>query len=258
VETRCGVFRLVRKGVGKMRIIASFRDQRLKPCDYERILSRLVLAANALRVAGLVPGNWSLQTQSSLTAESRRLDLRTARPEIASMLQREFRGLDHCSIGLVAKAGAHGMHTMACHVGSGDVPNMIEINLRGASDRSFEKYVEVMHVLALCYRPGYISVAPPEYEDVKLLDDRPGVGWILFLPRLIRPEQVQAAEAVVPFYEIRGDAISHRPFPRMIGTAVVSTVSAPLDTKCEPQMLRTYDIDRQLVATSLMPRYAGF
>jgi hypothetical protein len=254
-----------------MRISASFRDPQLTPSNYESILSRVTLATHALRVAGLVTGTWWLQTDHktlSATPPSAaritpsplitNLTLTAPRPLLTSAMQRAYRGMNHCVLTLVAESiGSDTQHTMVCHIDAGPAaaPSALEINLRGPIDGTAASYVEVVHALAMLYRPSYISVAPEDYDELKLLEDSPGAGWMLYLPRKIEPAQVESAEAVIPLYEFRFSSNPPAMLSQQLGTVLVSVMTSPLNTACVAHMLRSFEVEQQLAANGLLPKY---
>jgi len=41
----------------------------------------------------------------------------------------------------------------------------------------------------------YVEVSPPEYFEKRVFDDKPGVGWMVYVPKVVTVQQVPEARA---------------------------------------------------------------
>ncbi len=107
--------------------------------------------------------------------------------------------------------------------------------------------------IAACrlYRPICAWIWNPYYVYRPMFSDRPGVGWMLYLPRALTAQQVPEARLLVPV--MAGD---DRQVPQLIGTVIVSVTDEPFD-EANPEHARIANaIEIRLVDQDLLPRYA--
>lgn len=57
---------------------------------------------------------------------------------------------------------------------------------------------DIVATIAQLFDAQYISVAPRYYYEKQVFDDKPGVGWMLYLPQVITAHQVPEAQALIP------------------------------------------------------------
>ncbi|WP_232482173.1 Imm52 family immunity protein, partial [Burkholderia ubonensis] len=85
-------------------------------------------------------------------------------------------------------------------------PSEVEIGLPAqsavsADERSYEGVAKIVSAIASVYDPMYVSVSPREYFPRQVFDDKPGVGWMLYLPKLLTAQQVPEARELIPVPE---------------------------------------------------------
>ena len=103
------------------------------------------------------------------------------------------------------------------------------------------------------WSPSYITVESNGYSEHKTFKDRPGVGWMLFLPRVLSEQQVPEARALVPVMS-GGDGKKGKPV--QLGTIIVSVADAPFSDE-DPEHVRVANaIEIRLVDQDLLPRYS--
>ncbi|MFP3526429.1 Imm52 family immunity protein, partial [Pantoea sp. SIMBA_072] len=66
---------------------------------------------------------------------------------------------------------------------------------------SFESIGQIVAAIATAYAPAYVTAAPRKYISKQVFDDKPGVGWMLYLPHVITQQQVPEARALIPVPE---------------------------------------------------------
>lgn len=95
------------------------------------------------------------------------------------------------------------------------------------------------------YNPIYCSLAPEQYAPV--FKDRPGVGWMLYLPRILTVKEVPEARALVPVEN--ADKLQ-------IGTIIVSVTDEPFSDVNPEHVKIANAIEIRLVDQDLLPRFA--
>lgn len=93
----------------------------------------------------------------------------------------------------------------------------------------------------------YVAVSPRYYNERQVFDDRPGVGWMLYLPQVITPEQVPEAQALIPVPAAG---------KRQTGTIIVSVANEVFSLDNPSHVELANRIEMRLVDQDLLPRYA--
>ena len=101
------------------------------------------------------------------------------------------------------------------------------------------------------WKPLFVSVEPVFYDPV--FKDRPGVGWMLYLPRVLTAQQVPEARALVPVMT-EGDGKKQK--PAQVGTIIVSVTDEPFSDENPEHVKIANAIEIRLVDQDLLPRYA--
>lgn len=108
-----------------------------------------------------------------------------------------------------------------------------------------------MHVEAVVqaaveiWAPLVATVDTRNYDSV--FPDRPGVGWMLYLPKALTVQQVPEAEALIPVPE-QGK--------NQTGTIIVSNTEAAFSDRDAEHVRIANKIEVRLVDQDLLPRYA--
>ncbi|AMR79841.1 Imm52 family immunity protein [Cupriavidus nantongensis] len=94
------------------------------------------------------------------------------------------------------------------------------------------------------WRPLLATVDTRTYDGV--FPDRPGVGWMIYLPTILTEQHVPEARALVSVLDENN---------KQIGTIVVSVTDAPF-SGTDPEHVRSANaIEVRLVDQDLLPRY---
>lgn len=96
-----------------------------------------------------------------------------------------------------------------------------------------------------------MDVGTTGYSDKKVFQDRPGVGWMLYLPKIISAQQVPEARALLPV--IRKDEKNKG---AQVGTIVVSVTDAVFSDDDPEHVKIANSIEVRLVDQDLLPRYS--
>jgi len=120
----------------------------------------------------------------------------------------------------------------------------------GAKRLGIDGVKELLSIIAGSLRPVLITVARNDYFEKQVFKDRPGVGWMLYLPRVLTVQQVPEARALVPVM-----ATSEQGKDQQIGTIIVSVTDEPFNDE-NPEHVRIANaIEIRLVDQDLLPRY---
>lgn len=105
----------------------------------------------------------------------------------------------------------------------------------------------IVQSIIVNFAPLVVEVAPKEYFDKRVFDDKPGVGWMIYLPRKITVQQVPEARALVPVKNNDG---------KEVGTIIVSVTDAVFFTDNAEHVEIANRIEIRLVDQDLLPAYA--
>ncbi|QJQ03517.1 immunity 52 family protein [Herbaspirillum rubrisubalbicans] len=130
-----------------------------------------------------------------------------------------------------------------------DYPSKSSFSLRFKSVPALmekSRMIQVIKGLLGIWPAPFISVTNPRYDVIhKVFDDRPGVGWMLYLPKVINASQVPEAQALVPMEDSTG---------KQKGTIVVSVLDEPFSVQNEEHIKVATSIEIRLVEQDLLPR----
>lgn len=101
------------------------------------------------------------------------------------------------------------------------------------------------------WSPDYAALESNGYYDHKVFKDRPGVGWMLYLPRVLTVQQVPEARALVP---VMGKDENGK--DKQIGTIIVSVTDEPFSDENPEHVKIANAIEIRLVDQDLLPRFA--
>lgn len=129
-------------------------------------------------------------------------------------------------------------------------PAVSVLTLNAESDAFTDDWkaaVEVVKSAVLLWHSLSVSVETNGYIDKKVFKDRPGIGWMLYLPKVLTAQQVPEARALVPV--LGADK-------KQIGTIVVSVTDAPFSDENPEHVKIANAIEIRLVDQDMLPRYA--
>ncbi|PTB19677.1 hypothetical protein C9I57_18275 [Trinickia symbiotica] len=137
-------------------------------------------------------------------------------------------------------------------IDTGVMPSEVEVDLPEQAEPTqrlgdYAAMEDGVSVIARLYNPAYVSVAPRAYFGKQVFDDKPGVGWMLYLPKVITVQQVPEARALIPVLEA-GE--------KQIGTIIVSITDGVFSADNPEHVKVANHIEIRLVAQDLLPAYA--
>jgi hypothetical protein len=239
--------------MAQMEINAQFRDATLSPTDFGTVLSRLgrIIDSMAERHHELAKAGWCLKGDSPAEAQLyRAFDGDEPSSAALAVLKEEFRNSPNQSFVAIwdgNEASVAGGN-MTCHVLPQGKPNSLAVLLTGEPDLlDFDGFVRYVSVLATEFNPIYAEVSPPEYFEKRVFDDKPGVGWMIYLPTVVTAQQVPEARALIPVPE--GGK-------KQTGTIIVSVTDAVFSADNPEHVEVANRIEIRLVDQDLLPRYS--
>ena len=137
---------------------------------------------------------------------------------------------------------------MTSRVNSLDRPDTIELRLRLAPQVADWKIpVDWLKFAVPIWRPKCATFAPYWYNEKKVFKDRPGAGWMVYLPVVLTSKQVPEARALIP---VIGE--KNRP----IGTIVVSVIDEQFSDENPDHVRAANAIEIRLVDLDILPRFS--
>lgn len=235
-----------------VKINAQFRDPRLSPLDFAEVLNRLgsVIDSIAKKHGELQKNRWRLKGDSQTKAALYpAFDEGGASAAALAVLKEEFRNSSnrtYVSIWDGNDAAAGGV-SMVCHMGRLGALNLFVVEMLG--EYALVELTTVANIVtrtAREFNPAYVAVSPAGYFEKQVFDDKPGVGWMLYLPKIITVQQVPEARALIPVPE-------HGKNQK--GTLIVSVTDAVFSIDNPEHIEIANRIEIRLVDQGLLPRY---
>lgn len=231
------------------------QDVGLSDFGFQLTRLRPVIEALASRDAHLA--EWYLQGGSE--AEARRYPVydENAVPSAAALavLREQYRNeKDHPkTVGMwncepVKKDGASIVMTFD----NSPIPNDIDITVgeENAATSRLGDYVwiaQIVSTIARTYAPAYVSAAPRKYSPKRVFNDKPGIGWMLYLPKVVSVQQVPEARALIPVPDAGR---------KQTGTIIVSVTDDVFSVENPEHVEIANRIEIRLVDQDLLPAYA--
>ncbi|WP_082551620.1 immunity 52 family protein [Massilia sp. Root351] len=117
----------------------------------------------------------------------------------------------------------------------------------GTFAKDWELVASLVSKSIALWSPAVITMESTGYFDKKVFKDRPGVGWMLYLPKVLTVQQVPEARALAP---VLGSA------KMQVGTIIVSVTDAPFSDENPEHVRIANDIEIRLADQALLSRYA--
>jgi hypothetical protein len=115
--------------------------------------------------------------------------------------------------------------------------------------RGHSNVIKLAQAIVGIWKPMVIQVAPGGYLEKSVFPDRPGAGWMLYLPITIDAHQVPEAADVIKIMDDKGNSRQ--------GSLIV-TVTEPFDIKNPQHIKKANAIETRLVDQDLLPAYSDF
>jgi hypothetical protein len=118
-----------------------------------------------------------------------------------------------------------------------------------ASFRDSANIVKLVQAIVAIWEPMVIQIAPGGYLEKSTFPDRPGAGWMLYLPVSIGARQVPEASDVIKIMDEKGK--------NQRGSLIV-TVSEAFDVQNPEHIKKANAIETRLVDQDLLPANSDF
>ncbi|WP_186198836.1 Imm52 family immunity protein [Burkholderia gladioli] len=233
-----------------MDISLQFRDATLAATDFEQILTRI--HGVTATMAAIKPEFAAWYAQGDSLDESLlypAFDGEKPSTALLAVLRERF-GADPLTTFVALWDGNQSQSegaTLACHMGDKFLPDTFEVNLYDAAALGgWESMATVVTAAVRAFGPAYVSVAPRRYVERQVFDDKPGVGWMLYLPEVITTQQVPEARMLYPVSDASG---------KRLGTILVSVTDGVFSLDDAEHIGVANRIEIRLVDQDRLPRY---
>ncbi|KGR93235.1 immunity 52 family protein [Burkholderia sp. ABCPW 111] len=135
--------------------------------------------------------------------------------------------------------------SLSCVITPKDNAKEIEADFVNDQLFSMDSALAIASTLIQLTSPSYLTVQPYGYFEKQVFDDKPGVGWMLYLPKVITQQQVPEARALIPV-PAKG---------KQTGTIIVSVTDAPFSVDNPEHVAIANRIEIRLVDQDLLPAY---
>jgi hypothetical protein len=238
-------------------IHANFRDATLAATDFETALARLYRIADSIaQRSKIAKREWHLQGDTEEEAKLySAFDGDAPSTAALAVIREEYRNVtDVTSVGIWA-------HPEGTEIGGSMTFRMlppgetcsVDVSLTNRAEGGngeLINYADVVHYVSLIAtecKSHLIEVWPLEYFEKRVFDDKPGVGWMLYLPKVITAQQVPEAGALIPVPEAG---------KKQVGT-IIASVTDDVFSVDNPEHVEVANrIEIRLVDQDLLSAYA--
>ncbi|RQR64851.1 LysR family transcriptional regulator [Burkholderia sp. Bp9126] len=238
-----------------MEINAMFRDASMASSDYREMLAResRLVEALAAKEALMTRANWRLTGDSLEEASLYPAFDETGAPSTPALAVlnerggRKKRSVSHAAIWNV-EAGVDDGAAISCFISDAKVlPDRVSLDIDSPRCcASSSDMADIVRSVVDAFHPLLVEVSPKGYFEKQVFDDKPGVGWMLYLPKVITQQQLPEARALIPVSDS-----GHK----QIGTIIVSVTDAPFSIDNPEHVEAANRIEIRLVDQDLLPRY---
>ncbi|TKC83818.1 LysR family transcriptional regulator [Trinickia terrae] len=234
-----------------MKITSRFRDLLHDASDLPLVFEQLGSVAEAIHAHAHQFSQWFLTGDSKEEAHLYPA-FESWKPTAAALavLRTEFEGAEHRPQIISLWDGSDDQRTgatLSYLVATKERPKKVEADFNDEHVFSAEQAAAVVSAVAQITAPAYVTVEPQGYVDKQVFDDKPGVGWMLYLPKIVTQQQVPEARALIP---VPADG-------KQTGTIIVSVTDAPFSIDDPEHVEAANRIEIRLVDQDLLPTYSS-
>jgi len=232
-----------------------FRDASLASDDFREMLAReaRLVAALSTKQPLMAHANWRLTADSLEEANLYPAFDENGEPSTAALAVLttraggKKRGASHAAIWNAAEGNDSAV--ISCHVSDAKaLPDRVTLDIDAPlCPQTVDDMTAIVQAVVSGFASLVVEVAPKEYFEQRVFDDKPGVGWMLYLPKVITVQQVPEARALIPVTEAG---------KKQIGTIIVSVTDAIFSTDNPEHIEVANRIEIRLVDQDLLPSYA--
>jgi hypothetical protein len=132
------------------------------------------------------------------------------------------------------------------------VASSVKMSVTSSKDNfrlgNWKQIAEMLASAVKIFNPLYGLLETTYYDSV--FKDRPGVGWMLYLPHILTDQQIPEARALVPVMGTDDEGKE-----KQIGTIIVSVTDAPFSDENPEHVKIANAIEIRLVDQDLLPRF---
>ncbi|WP_454688233.1 immunity 52 family protein [Achromobacter aloeverae] len=235
-----------------LNISAFFHDDTLLSKDFGRTLIRMgsVIDAIAACTGRFDRNYWCLKGRSDQDARLYpAFENNGPSTAVLAILKEKYRKIfDRTHVGLWDGSDDDGSGIgMTCHVGPQGERRWLDIITEGVPELREVRVVQAI-VLAIAreFTPAVVTVSPLGYTSKQVFQDKPGAGWMLYLPTILSARDVPEARALLAVPEAG---------KKQIGTILVSVADAEFSVDNPNHVEVANRIEIRLVDQDLLPRY---
>ncbi|CAJ2759051.1 LysR family transcriptional regulator [Burkholderia pseudomallei] len=238
-----------------MDINAMFRDASLAAHDFQGMLAResRLVAALSTKEPLMAHANWRLTGDSLEEASLYPAFDENGEPSASALAVLTMRaggkkrGVSHAAIWNAASDNDSA--AISCHASDAKVlPDRVTLEIDAPRCyQSADDVVGIIEVVVATFQPLLVEVSPKGYFEKQVFDDKPGVGWMLYLPTIITVQQLPEARALIPVRDASG---------KQTGTIIVSVTDEVFSAENPEHVEIANRIEIRLVDQDLLPRYA--
>ncbi|MDR6504082.1 hypothetical protein J2785_007276 [Burkholderia ambifaria] len=191
---------------------------------------------------------WRMQGDTLEEAQAGEVYAADGQPSSAAVtaLENEYRGEETSSLGIwdgsADESIGASIEVFAC---GGHFPDTVSIGGRGAFIDNKDLVTNVVVKTAQEFSPAVISAAPDGYSEKQAFQDRPGVGWMIYLPVELTAQQIPEAQEIVP--------VLSADWKRRLGTILVSIKDEVFSVDNEEHLAVAHNIEARLISMDLLP-----
>lgn len=128
----------------------------------------------------------------------------------------------------------------------------LTINYKESIERlgGYRRVADLLSIIATTLSPISITVSRNDYFEKQVFQDRPGVGWMLYLPHVITVKQVPESRALVPVL-----VKDQKGKDNQIGTIIVSVTDEPFSDENPEHVKVANAIEIRLADQDLIPLF---
>lgn len=235
-----------------LQISANFRVTSPLPTIEEQYVALWKLA-KTLQNAGFPLDEWfppaSTPEQSLLNAAFTETGPSTAALAMANA-DSDNHASDNRDLGVWNGKEDEGGAVYTVNYGTGQIPSFLHFRCEEVNSlRNYKNVIGLVQSIVNLWKPMLVQVAHAEYLDHSVFPDRPGAGWMIYLPFKIESRQVPEAAQVIKIMDDAGK--------QQLGTLIV-TVEETFDMENEEHIKRANAIETRLVDQDLLPTNAEF
>ncbi|WP_233832776.1 immunity 52 family protein [Paraburkholderia sp. ZP32-5] len=239
-----------------MEINALFRDPLLTSQDFHEMLIRESAIVDMLAKASplMDRANWRLKGDTLNEAllypafDSSGAPSQPALAVLTEETKGRKKGISHTAI-WNGKTGQDEGGSMSCQTSDAKVlPDSFSARVGvPACYATADEMINVVTAVIATFRPLVVETSPTGYFEKQVFDDKPGVGWMLYLPQIITVQQVPEARALIPVPAAG---------KQQTGTIIVSVMDAVFSVDNPEHVEIANRIEIRLVDQDLLPAYS--